>query len=201
MATGAPRSDDSRFLPTGDPRGRLAPGRCRTPTWGANGGIRACRGLPPGGSAWIARARRAEPRAVWSGRAGRPGHNPERAERPGRNLQPAVGVQPAEPERPRVRDQHHPEADDQQQRRRPAGPCLGKTGDPGLTARSRRRLGRARVTTRTPDARAGTYSPLYACSPLNQSDPEYVTSTIPNPTTSSSAAGRPAHERWFRACR
>ena len=50
-------------------------------------------------------------------------------------------------------------------------------------------------------ARPGTYRPLYAWSPLNQSDPEYVTSTIPKPTTSSSAAGRPAHDRWFRACR
>ena len=46
-----------------------------------------------------------------------------------------------------------------------------------------------------------SYRPLYACRPLNQSDPEYVTSTIPNPTTSSSAAGRPAHERWLRAWR
>ena len=45
------------------------------------------------------------------------------------------------------------------------------------------------------------YRPLYACRPLNQSDPEYVTSTIPNPTTSRSAAGRPAHERWLRAWR
>ena len=45
------------------------------------------------------------------------------------------------------------------------------------------------------------YSPLYECSPLNQSDPEYVTITIPNATTSSSAAGRPAHERWLRAWR
>ena len=45
------------------------------------------------------------------------------------------------------------------------------------------------------------YSPLYACSPENQRLPEYVTSTIPNPTTSRSAAGRPAHRRWFRAWR
>src|SRR5437016_1577339 len=44
-------------------------------------------------------------------------------------------------------------------------------------------------------------SPEYACSPLNHSEPEYVTSTIANPTTSRSAAGRPAHERWFRAWR
>jgi len=47
----------------------------------------------------------------------------------------------------------------------------------------------------------GRYSPLYAWRPLNQSEPEYVTRTIPNPTTSSSAARRPAHERWFRAWR
>ena len=37
-------------------------------------------------------------------------------------LQAAVRVQPAEPERPGVRDQHHPEADHEQQRRRTARP-------------------------------------------------------------------------------
>ena len=45
------------------------------------------------------------------------------------------------------------------------------------------------------------YSPLYECSPLNQSEPEYVTITIPNATTSRSAAGRPAHDFWLRAWR
>ena len=55
--------------------------------------------------------------------------------------------------------------------------------------------------TRGGHGHAGVYSPEYACRPLNQSDPEYVMRTIPKPTTSSSAAGRPAHERWLRACR
>lgn len=40
---------------------------------------------------------------------------------PGR-LQAGVGVQAAEPERAGVRHEHHPEPDDQQERRRPAGP-------------------------------------------------------------------------------
>ena len=48
---------------------------------------------------------------------------------------------------------------------------------------------------------ASAYRPLYEWRPLNQSEPEYVTRTIPNATTSSSAAGRPAHAFWFRAWR
>ncbi len=52
-----------------------------------------------------------------------------------------------------------------------------------------------------PPATRPAYSPLYAWRPVNQSEPEYVTSTIPKPTTSSSAAGRPAHRRWLRAWR
>ena len=59
----------------------------------------------------------------------------------------------------------------------------------------------AAATKRPTTAVRTRYRPLYACRPLNQSDPEYVTRTIPNPTTSSSAAGRPAHERWLRAWR
>ncbi len=89
----------------------------------------------------------------------------------------------------------------------------GHVGAPGRGRRARRELA-TRGRRRPPDREAGDpgvgrsgpggqapYSPLYACRPLNQSEPEYVTSTIPKPTTSSSAAGRPAHERWFRACR
>jgi hypothetical protein len=87
-----------------------------------------------------------------------------------------------------------------------SGAGLGRApGWVGRRAGSGAGLGRApswvgRQVAGRPRVRLG-YSPLYACRPLNQSEPEYVTSTIPNPTTSSSAAGRPAHERWFRACR
>src|SRR3954452_23337773 len=91
----------------------------------------------------------------------------------------------------------------------------GATGVTGMTASAWRyshppaTSATATSATRTPPVRrrrpavplSATYRPLYACKPLNQSDPEYVTRTIPNPTTSSSAAGRPAHERWLRACR
>ena len=57
-----------------------------------------------------------------------------RAER----LEAAVRVQAAEPERPGVRHEHHPEPDDEQQRRRPAGPRalvarvqVDRVGQPG----------------------------------------------------------------------
>ncbi len=54
---------------------------------------------------------------------------------------------------------------------------------------------------RTPPPSGHPQRPLYAWRPLNQSDPEYVTRTIPKATTSSSAAGRPAQARWLRAWR
>ena len=75
---------------------------------------------------------------------------------------------------------------------RPGSATFGHRRLPRAAREARRRGGAAQIP---------GYSPLYECSPLNQSDPEEVTITIPNATTSSSAAGRPAHERWFRAWR
>ena len=68
-------------------------------------------------------------------------------------------------------------------------------------ASGRRQGASGRETAPEPTRLPGNYSPEYACRPLNHSEPEYVTSTIRNPTTSSIAAGRPAHERWLRAWR
>jgi hypothetical protein len=73
----------------------------------------------------------------------------------------------------------------------PAGSAFGYPHGQGRSVSGRGGPGRRAKAA----SAAATYSPLYEWSPLNQSDPEYVTITIPNATTSSSAAGRPAHER------